>query len=146
LQTALGLAAAEEAVRFEHRDLHWGNVLIKPTKTKALDFQIEGETYSLPLDGIRASIIDFTLSRLELPGSFSTFPLCSSCLYLFLSLCAISRLTHLSTTFFSDGRGSFFLDLSQTEWLFEGSGDLQFDTYRKMKTATRNKWDKVRLT
>lgn len=68
MQTALGLAAAEEAVRFEHRDLHWGNVLIKPTKTKSLDFQIEGKTYSLPLDGIKASIIDFTLSRLELPG------------------------------------------------------------------------------
>lgn len=42
-----------------------------------------------------------------------------------------------------DDRGSFFLDLSETDWLFEGSGDLQFDTYRKMKTATRNKWDKV---
>ena len=69
LQTALGLAAAEEAVHFEHRDLHWGNVLLKPTKTKTLTFEVEGDTYSLPLDGMKASIIDFTLSRLELPGT-----------------------------------------------------------------------------
>lgn len=29
MQTVLALAVAEEAVEFEHRDLHWGNVLIK---------------------------------------------------------------------------------------------------------------------
>lgn len=39
---------------------------------------------------------------------------------------------------------SFFLDLAETEWLFEGSGDIQFDTYRRMQKATSNKWDQVR--
>lgn len=29
MQTVLALAVAEEAVQFEHRDLHWGNLLIR---------------------------------------------------------------------------------------------------------------------
>lgn len=34
---AYGLAVGEEAYQFEHRDLHWGNVLIAPTDQK-VDF------------------------------------------------------------------------------------------------------------
>ena len=31
MQTTVTLAVAEEALGFEHRDLHWGNLLIKRT-------------------------------------------------------------------------------------------------------------------
>uniref|UniRef100_A0A5K3EZ46 Protein kinase domain-containing protein n=1 Tax=Mesocestoides corti TaxID=53468 RepID=A0A5K3EZ46_MESCO len=71
-QTALALAVAERRLRFEHRDLHWGNLLIDygdgpsdccveivpPTTT------VNGVTYH-PCRGPRVSVVDFTLSRLD---------------------------------------------------------------------------------
>ncbi len=35
-QVALTLAVAEEACAFEHRDLHWGNVLLKPADSTTM--------------------------------------------------------------------------------------------------------------
>ena len=29
----MALAAAEEACEFEHRDLHWGNVMLRPAES-----------------------------------------------------------------------------------------------------------------
>lgn len=43
----------------------------------------------------------------------------------------------------SAGEGVFFCDLRQTEWLFEGKGDSQFDTYRSMRKATNDDWKQV---
>ena len=34
MQTALSLAVAEEACEFEHRDLHWGNLLVRRDSIK----------------------------------------------------------------------------------------------------------------
>ncbi len=34
MQTALSLAVAEEACEFEHRDLHWGNLLVRRDSNK----------------------------------------------------------------------------------------------------------------
>lgn len=56
---------AEKALQFEHRDLHWGNILIrKGDENKKVsftinDFEIEINTY-----GVEISIIDFTMSRI----------------------------------------------------------------------------------
>ena len=63
-QTALGLAVAENALEFEHRDLHWGNVLISRTEDEFIEGIILGETKIVPTCGVRVSLIDFTLSRL----------------------------------------------------------------------------------
>lgn len=40
LQTALTLAVGEAAAEFEHRDLHWGNVLLRPTLTEEVAMRL----------------------------------------------------------------------------------------------------------
>ena len=64
-QTALGLAVAENALEFEHRDLHWGNVLICKTEDQLVESTLQGEKKLVPSHGVRVSLIDFTLSRLK---------------------------------------------------------------------------------
>ncbi|XP_011705185.1 PREDICTED: uncharacterized protein LOC105460437 isoform X2 [Wasmannia auropunctata] len=68
LQTALALAIAEKAFEFEHRDLHWGNVLISRTKEPYIYYNLEGREIKVPSKGVKVSIIDFTLSRMLYQG------------------------------------------------------------------------------
>ncbi|GAX83992.1 hypothetical protein CEUSTIGMA_g11417.t1 [Chlamydomonas eustigma] len=63
-QTAFTLAVGECAVQFEHRDMHWGNLLLQPATSSAVDFRLNGEHVSVPCGGVRVSLIDFTASRL----------------------------------------------------------------------------------
>ena len=66
LQQVTGaLAAAEQELEFEHRDLHWGNVLVRKTKDDHVTVIIDGEEVSVESHGLHVSIIDFTLSRLQ---------------------------------------------------------------------------------
>ncbi|XP_022828413.1 uncharacterized protein LOC111357840 [Spodoptera litura] len=67
LQVAYGLAVAEEAFQFEHRDLHWGNVLIAPTEQKYATFVLRGRSHRVARCGVAATIIDYSLSRVSLP-------------------------------------------------------------------------------
>ncbi|XP_067625598.1 serine/threonine-protein kinase haspin homolog [Eurosta solidaginis] len=64
LQIVLTLAVAECAYQFEHRDLHWGNVLLLSTNAKELPFTIDNHTYVVPTKGVKATLIDYTLSRM----------------------------------------------------------------------------------
>ncbi|KAG5314766.1 HASP kinase, partial [Acromyrmex insinuator] len=68
LQTALALAVAEKALEFEHRDLHWGNVLISRTKEQYIYYNLGGREIKFPSEGVKVSIIDFTLSRMLYQG------------------------------------------------------------------------------
>ncbi|XP_011254943.1 uncharacterized protein LOC105250493 isoform X2 [Camponotus floridanus] len=68
LQTAFALAIAEKALEFEHRDLHWGNVLISRTKEPYIYYTLNGREIKLPSNGVKVSIIDFTLSRMLYQG------------------------------------------------------------------------------
>ncbi|XP_037327617.2 uncharacterized protein haspin [Pungitius pungitius] len=65
-QVTAALAVAEEELHFEHRDLHWGNVLVKPTKEKTESFYLKGAAHSVETKGLLVRIIDYSLSRLEI--------------------------------------------------------------------------------
>lgn len=61
---AVSLAVAECQFQFEHRDLHWGNVLVAPTTERTITFHLNGKQIEVQTHGIKATIIDYTLSRI----------------------------------------------------------------------------------
>ncbi|XP_008290655.1 uncharacterized protein haspin [Stegastes partitus] len=65
-QVTAGLAVAEQELHFEHRDLHWGNVLVKTTKEKTGSFLLNGTAHCVETKGVLVRIIDYSLSRLEI--------------------------------------------------------------------------------
>ncbi|ESW35288.1 hypothetical protein PHAVU_001G222600 [Phaseolus vulgaris] len=64
-QVTAGLAVAESAFEFEHRDLHWGNILVGRSDSEALQFTLDGRRMLVKTSGLIISIIDFTLSRIN---------------------------------------------------------------------------------
>lgn len=68
-QTALTLAVAEGKYEFEHRDLHWGNLLIAPTEEKFSEYRIAGKTFKVLNHGVKVTIIDYSLSRMVYDGA-----------------------------------------------------------------------------
>ncbi|KAL3069502.1 hypothetical protein niasHS_018227 [Heterodera schachtii] len=69
LQIAYTLAIAEHVLAFEHRDMHAGNLLVEqcPPDEK-IWYKCQGKQIAVRSNGVRASIIDFSLSRLEKKG------------------------------------------------------------------------------
>lgn len=63
------LAVAEGKFEFEHRDLHWGNILIAPTELKFIEYRIAGKTYKVLTNGVKVTIIDYSLSRMVYDGA-----------------------------------------------------------------------------
>lgn len=63
------LAVAEKNFQFEHRDLHWGNVLIDKTSAKFVEYCVDGKVIKVPTHGVKATIIDYTLSRMVYDGA-----------------------------------------------------------------------------
>lgn len=101
-QVALGLAVSESRYEFEHRDLHIGNILIKNCSRENLTFELRGDKLILPVFGVQATIIDFSLSRALHNDEFTMQP------------------------------WVLFQDLDNDQELFEGTGDIQFQVYRDM--------------
>ncbi|GJR03131.1 serine/threonine-protein kinase haspin homolog isoform X1, partial [Tanacetum coccineum] len=65
VQVTVALAVAEAAFEFEHRDLHWGNILLSRKSSETLHFVLDGKKMQVKTYGLVASIIDFTLSRIN---------------------------------------------------------------------------------
>ncbi|XP_068661429.1 serine/threonine-protein kinase haspin homolog [Aristolochia californica] len=65
LQVTGALAVAEAAYEFEHRDLHWGNILLTRNGLATTRFGVQGREMLANAYGISVSIIDFTLSRIN---------------------------------------------------------------------------------
>ncbi|KAJ9681659.1 hypothetical protein PVL29_017851 [Vitis rotundifolia] len=65
VQVTVALAVAEAAYEFEHRDLHWGNILLSRKDSDMLQFTLEGKNMFVRTFGLSISIIDFTLSRIN---------------------------------------------------------------------------------
>uniref|UniRef100_A0AAR5PAR2 non-specific serine/threonine protein kinase n=2 Tax=Dendroctonus ponderosae TaxID=77166 RepID=A0AAR5PAR2_DENPD len=67
LKIVLALAIAEEELEFEHRDFHWGNILLaRVPEDEKVNFTYKGHEISLESHGVKVSIIDFTMSRISL--------------------------------------------------------------------------------
>ncbi|EFJ46335.1 hypothetical protein VOLCADRAFT_93165 [Volvox carteri f. nagariensis] len=114
LQVAVSLAVAEAELSFEHRDLHWGNVLVQPAGGRPdycgpggwLAARLRGRNLRVASCGVATTIIDFTNSRLEARDGLLVF-----------------------------------CDLSRDPAVFEGTkGDVQFDTYRCMRDFVEDDW------
>ncbi|CAM8920985.1 unnamed protein product [Rhodiola kirilowii] len=65
VQITAALAVAEVAFEFEHRDLHWGNILLSRKESEMLQIVLEGRQILVHTYGLHVSIIDFTLSRIN---------------------------------------------------------------------------------
>lgn len=50
---AVSLAVAESQFQFEHRDLHWGNVLVAPTTERTITFHLNGKQIKVQTHGIK---------------------------------------------------------------------------------------------
>lgn len=70
LQVLASVSLAEKRIRFEHRDLHLGNVLVKETHRD--DIRL-GSYLTVPTGGILCSIIDCSLARFQREGRAARF-------------------------------------------------------------------------
>ncbi|KAM6496068.1 hypothetical protein JOM56_008774 [Amanita muscaria] len=109
-QVSKALAHAEQLVSFEHRDLHWGQILVKDLSNDCLSkLKNLGITSFMdnPAHGVQATIIDLGLSRMDASDS-----------------------NGLERVYWTP------ID----EEVFMGEGDYQFDVYRLMKQHAAPHW------
>ncbi|KAF2265107.1 hypothetical protein CC78DRAFT_567873 [Lojkania enalia] len=134
----LSVAKAEEAVRFEHRDLHLENVCIRSTRS---DSSLTETAVHRPLQrklgftGLETTVIDYTLARADVVHLSPLTDRRSS-------LSSVSQLS-LSPSISSDSESPAsepdvaYLDLNKDMGLFTASADseYQYEIYRYMRAV-----------
>ncbi|CAN0897301.1 Serine/threonine-protein kinase haspin homolog [Linum grandiflorum] len=91
VQIVSAFAVAETAYEFEHRDLHWGNILLSRNESSKLQFTLEGKKRFLKTFGLSVSVIDFTLSRINTVLSTQVRIYCSSICHLILTCSRVQK-------------------------------------------------------
>ncbi|KAJ2493337.1 hypothetical protein IWW37_000621 [Coemansia sp. RSA 2050] len=128
-QLALSMALAERHNQFEHRDLHWGNIMVTRSNSN-LTFlyqlpptgaRLKSALMSIPSYKVRCTIIDYTLSRLHIDNDASD--------------AAANKPAN-----YDPAKNVFYVALKD-EALFQGQGDIQYDVYRQMRQCSKNDWE-----
>jgi len=115
-QVAKALKVAEEIASFEHRDLHWGQIVVQQD---VLSTTKTNSTVTRP--SIKATIIDFGLSRIEVNG--------------------VVHYSSFDEEVFS-GAGILSPGNSKASHDDDIIPDYQFDVYRMMRAHNQNDWEK----
>ncbi|KAJ3013202.1 Serine/threonine-protein kinase haspin [Thoreauomyces humboldtii] len=74
-QLVVALASAEEHLKFEHRDLHWGNCLVRSVEDPEESWILDGTTLGVPLAGVKVCVIDYTWGRIGEAPDLTYVPL-----------------------------------------------------------------------
>ncbi|PIA13889.1 hypothetical protein COEREDRAFT_30248, partial [Coemansia reversa NRRL 1564] len=128
-QLALSMALAERTNHFEHRDLHWGNIMVtRYNSNLTFLYQLppsgdrqKSTLISIPSYRVRCTIIDYTLSRLYIDND-------------------TGDASKDGSTEGKSSKNIFYVALKD-EALFQGEGDIQFDVYRQMRNCAKDDWE-----
>jgi serine/threonine-protein kinase haspin len=125
----LSVAKAEEACRFEHRDMHMDNICIRPSapETDLLEPRIKKPLKrKFGFTGLETTVIDYTLSRADI-----IIPtLCTS------RRASLASHISLDSSMSEDSEPEVaYLDLNKDQSLFSGdaSEEYQYEIYRYMR-------------
>jgi serine/threonine-protein kinase haspin len=126
---AISVGKAEEACRFEHRDLHLGNICVRSSRSggDVLQPSIKDPLRrKLRFTGLDSTVIDYTLSRADILASLSRSRRTST-------MSHVSSSTAASTG--DEMVDVAYLDLNKDAALFEGdaSEEYQYEIYRYMR-------------
>ncbi|KAL5454696.1 hypothetical protein PMIN06_004845 [Paraphaeosphaeria minitans] len=127
----LSVAKAEEACRFEHRDLHLENICIRSSRTESEEDLVnpiikDPLCRKLGFTGLETTVIDYTLSRADVSSSASRRSSLMTDASSFSQPSPCTPNTPLEVA---------FLDLNKDMSLFEGDAteEYQYEIYRYMR-------------